>query len=136
MGNNKAARIVFNCDFCGCASSEKPSHYVRKKRHFCSMLCYSGFRRDILPKEEQHAYKGGGLPEDEKSLRRTARSKLNHAVRDGIVQKLPCVKCGNVLSEGHHNDHSKPLDVTWLCFKHHRMEHGQLIHENPELLQP
>jgi len=51
-------KIEFNCDMCGKIAYDKPSSYNRKKRHFCSMSCYSGFRKTKLPLEEQHAYKG------------------------------------------------------------------------------
>jgi hypothetical protein len=46
-----------------------------------------------------------------------------NAVRDGKVEKLPCLICGNE-AEGHHPDYSKPLDVIWLCNKHHREAHN------------
>ena len=119
----------FACDNCGKMSSDKPSHFARKKRHFCSQDCYSSFREIKLPKEEQHAY-GTGHSEQERAVRRKARSALNHAVRDGIVKRLPCEVCGNK-SEAHHTDYAKPLEVRWLCFPHHRQ-----AHENPELLKP
>ena len=32
-------KIEFNCDMCGKLSYDRPSHYNRKKRHFCSMDC-------------------------------------------------------------------------------------------------
>jgi len=51
--------IVFNCDMCGKESKQSKSHYDKKKRHFCSRDCYSEFRKTKLPKEEQHAWKGG-----------------------------------------------------------------------------
>lgn len=50
--------IEFKCDFCGATAWERRSHYARKKRHFCSRVCYSEFRKNRLPLSEQHAYKG------------------------------------------------------------------------------
>ncbi|TET88539.1 MAG: HNH endonuclease [Sulfurovum sp.] len=55
-------QIEFNCDMCGKLSSDRKSHYKRKKRHFCSMSCYAEFRKTKLPKNEQHAWKGGVTP--------------------------------------------------------------------------
>ena len=37
----------------------------------------------------------------------------------------PCIHCGKK-AEAHHPDYSKPLDVVWLCFEHHREEHKRL----------
>jgi hypothetical protein len=56
-----------------------------------------------------------------------ARMALGNAVRDGRVKRLPCEVCGHPDTEGHHKDYSKPLDVRWLCFKHHREAHGQVV---------
>ena len=50
--------IEFKCDNCGVTAWEKKSHFERKKRHFCSMICYSEYRKNKLPLNEQHAYKG------------------------------------------------------------------------------
>lgn len=54
-----------------------------------------------------------------------AREALGIAVRDGRVQRRPCEICGSPDTEAHHEDYSRPLDVRWLCFKHHRIFHGQ-----------
>ena len=54
-----------------------------------------------------------------------ARTALGNAVRDGLVRKMPCEKCGNPKSDGHHEDYSKPLDVVWLCRKHHLEYHRE-----------
>ena len=58
ISRDLSRKIEFNCDMCGKISHDSPSKYKRKKRHFCCMLCYSEFRKNKLPMEEQHAYKG------------------------------------------------------------------------------
>lgn len=56
--------------------------------------------------------------------KRAARISLGNAVRDGIVSKQPCSVCGSTYRiHGHHEDYSKPLDVIWLCPRHHRDLH-------------
>lgn len=55
--------------------------------------------------------------------KRIAREKMALAIQKGELKRLCCEKCGEVKSEGHHNDYSKPLMVTWLCKKHHNEWH-------------
>jgi len=124
-------KVEFNCDMCGKLSHEPPSHYKKKKRHFCCMNCYSAFRKTKLPKEEQHAF-GSGFSEEERERRRKCRSITNKAIQRNKLLREPCEVCGVVNSEAHHDDYTKPLSVRWLCFKHHREHHK--IYENKELL--
>lgn len=57
-----------------------------------------------------------------------ARMAIANAVRGGRISRMPCEVCGDPKSEGHHDDYSKPLEVRWLCFKHHReVVHGQHV---------
>lgn len=58
-----------------------------------------------------------------KDSRYKARLKLNVATRDGLIIRKPCEVCGDKKTEGHHHDYSKPLDVRWLCTKHHMEIH-------------
>ncbi len=52
-----------------------------------------------------------------------AALKARRAVQKGRIIKLPCEVCGDVRSQGHHDDYSKPLEVRWLCQKHHKELH-------------
>jgi len=57
-----------------------------------------------------------------------ANRLVNYAVRSGKLVPQPCERqpCDQK-AQAHHEDYSKPLDVNWLCFKHHREHHGQLV---------
>jgi hypothetical protein len=52
-----------------------------------------------------------------------ARGIINNGIRDGRIIKLLCSICGESKSQAHHDDYSKPLDVIWLCTKHHAERH-------------
>jgi hypothetical protein len=57
-----------------------------------------------------------------------ARAKLRKAVRKGVVKSAAqCEAVGCTAShrlEGHHHDYRAPLDVCWLCSRHHRRLHN------------
>jgi hypothetical protein len=48
---------------------------------------------------------------------------VKYALKTGKLVKTPCVICGDENVEGHHPDYSLPLDVVWLCKKHHKEIH-------------
>jgi len=52
-----------------------------------------------------------------------AYRELKNAIKEGRIKREPCEICGNKLSEGHHFDYTKPLEVVWLCRKCHRGVH-------------
>jgi hypothetical protein len=59
--------------------------------------------------------------------KKRAHHALSNAIRDGKLTKGPCEVCGTTERiEGHHDDYSKPLEVRWLCFKHHKEHHRKL----------
>src|SRR3990167_5744413 len=49
-----------------------------------------------------------------------AKNLVNNRVRSGKLKRGNCVLCGNPRSVGHHEDYNKPLEVIWLCQKHHK----------------
>lgn len=52
-----------------------------------------------------------------------AHKKVQKAVASGKLKKQPCEVCGERMSQGHHCDYDKPLDVMWLCQVHHSEWH-------------
>jgi hypothetical protein len=58
-----------------------------------------------------------------------ARDMVAKALRSGKLIKGPCEVCGTAENvQAHHDDYSKPLEVRWMCFKHHREKaHGQVV---------
>lgn len=51
--------------------------------------------------------------------------RLHYALKIGKIKKKPCEVCGiNLNVHAHHDDYNKPLDVVWLCSKHHRGRHA------------
>ena len=55
-----------------------------------------------------------------------AHVAVQQALARGDLVKGPCETCGTTEGriDGHHDDYSKPLDVRWLCRRHHVRLHA------------
>lgn len=60
---------------------------------------------------------------DRNPQKRKAHIASGNALRDGKIKKEKCIICGSFDVEKHHYDYSKPLNVIWLCDKHHKEHH-------------
>jgi hypothetical protein len=56
----------------------------------------------------------------------SARGLANIHFKKLGVSKMPCERCGVATSLKHHEDYEKPLEVMWLCCKHHSERHKEL----------
>ena len=61
-------KVKFKCDNCGNESEEKPSHYARKKRHFCCRACYTEYRKTKMTMEDHNSYKGVRKPGESRQV--------------------------------------------------------------------
>jgi hypothetical protein len=83
--------------------------------------------RAKTPKRKQYALEAqrnrrAKYPEKDK-----ARAAINDGIRNGSIVRQPCEVCGEK-AQAHHDDYSKPFEVRWLCFKHHReLKHRQSV---------
>lgn len=62
----------------------------------------------------------------EDKRRQKAHSAVSAAIRNGRIQRQPCIRCGEVKSLAHHEDYDKPLEVMWLCQPCHKQRHKEL----------
>lgn len=98
-----------NCYCVDCASEARrnylDSHPDVKKR----MYKKSNERRRNNPEEMVKVY---------------VRGITRRAINRGDLVRKPCEICKTIESvEAHHDDYAKPLDVRWLCKKHHAEHH-------------
>lgn len=61
---------------------------------------------------------------------------VSNALRDGRIVKYCCEECGDDNTQAHHEDYSKPLEVTWLCVKHHADRDNQIRRNQIQLSLP
>lgn len=55
-----------------------------------------------------------------------AHSATWNALNGAKITKQPCEVCGKKKVQAHHDDYSKPLEVRWLCAKHHAEHHVKM----------
>ena len=54
-----------------------------------------------------------------------AHSVVNHLIRYRKLERRPCEICGSIINiDAHHDYYGKPLEVRWLCRKHHTEHHN------------
>ena len=109
------------CDYCGIRYHTRSSAYKKRTHHFCSRSCYHKYQSECIPKEEHSCY-GTGYSAEEHQRRVKARTIFNHYLRDKHMSRQLCEICGKP-AQAHHDDYDKPLEVRWLCPKHHMEWH-------------
>ena len=104
------------------------------RRHYQDIGGTAEADRNRQQRSERRAQKVASMQKHraKNPLKYKARNAVSNALRDGRLIRKPCEVCGNPHVQAHHSDYSKPLDVRWLCFEHHREdEHGQELRSDP-----
>lgn len=125
LGLSKITHIKLNCDFCWNQIVKMKSHYDKAKRHFCNSICQKSYFKYMILREDTPNF-GKGYSKEEKQKRIKARSILCNAVRDEKIKRLSCAVCGKNNAEAHHDNYDNPLQVRWLCRKHHQQLHKSI----------
>lgn len=91
--------------------SERKRHREKSKRY-----------RELGRISKNNAGKKWTLNNPEK---KRAHLLVKRALKSGKLHRHPCFVCGNK-AQAHHDDYSKPLDVIWVCPKHHGELHVKI----------
>lgn len=51
-----------------------------------------------------------------------AWATVGRALKSGKLKREPCLYCGSITVEAHHEDYNKPLNVIWVCHACHLRE--------------
>lgn len=90
---------------CKCGKKSRPD------QRYCNS-CHAEWMRLYRPKHSEL--------KEESRKKANARSYLHVYVKRGKVLKVEnCEICGALNTEAHHEDHSQPLSVNWICRKCH-----------------
>lgn len=96
------------CSICG---KEKEENYLNES---CCQACKM-IRKKLS--RSRHS--------EEQILKENVRRLTWKCIAEGKLIRLPCEVCGTEDDvQAHHDDYYKPLDVRWLCRKHHREHHN------------
>ena len=60
--------------------------------------------------------------------KRRAHRVVQRALKNSLISRKPCHVCGTKRAQAHHEDYSFPLDIEWLCAKHHKARHKRKAH--------
>jgi len=138
------------CQSCGFETDNKKSmsNHLRYGCQFSELGCYPSFKeRKKIDEEKRWKKYGKRYHEVQKTYLKSEKGKnmmrkrnqkfaennperkrLYHKVwyagKTGKLERKPCEICGNLKSQAHHPNYTKPLEVVWLCLKHHRKEEG------------
>lgn len=82
----------------------------------------SDAKRKGTPRRRASLNAAGKRAREREPEKYRARTTVGNALRDGRLVRQPC-PCGETRSQAHHEDYEQPLEVIWLCDKHHKERH-------------
>ena len=110
-----------------CGKEFKHKYDITK---YCSPKCYQS-----TPEYKAKLYEGVKKHRAKFPEKNRARDRTNKRItRDKTLERQPCEVCGEENAEAHHYNYDHPLNINWLCKKHHRHEHMRLQKIKKELI--
>jgi len=81
---------------------------------------------ELLQRRREQANKAKKRNYDKNRPKYKARGAVKNALLNGSILRGDCsvAHCDNSPIEAHHPDYNKPLEIVWLCRKHHLSNHN------------
>jgi predicted DNA-binding protein YlxM (UPF0122 family) len=103
------------------------SSNVLKPDYETARYILEDIHRRLQPERERR----NAIVARQQAMQASAHNRIAEAIATGMIVPHPCEECG-VNSprrngqrgiHAHHDDYTKPLEVRWLCSRHHRQWH-------------
>lgn len=107
---------------------------IRKRPYVMAKAALYARERYQSHKENRAKYDKGRPRPGKDQTKALARRILQEHVKAGKIHKpSECQSCGLVcVTQGHHHDYEKPIDVEWLCPACHSMRHRKYTEDDRE----
>lgn len=128
---------IYGCDY-RCKECDKKRFKKYWEKHNVSDMRserYYSDREASVQKSKEYYYikKARGYRTKIDPFKQEARLETWRAIKAGLIAKKACEVCGEQKSQAHHSDYNKPLEIMWLCKKHHSKWHRKnkaIIYKN------
>lgn len=100
----------------------------RRGKEIVRARCQPCHRRSLAKCRAKHGSAGNRnrVWKSQNPEKARAHKFVDYYRSTGKLVPQPCEACGADGVQAHHEDYSKPLDVRWLCPKHHAERHKEL----------
>lgn len=125
IGKGRRGREIKDTHRCCICKQNKARSEFRKYQYKRGILLFSKLSsrcQSCLPEYNRSRKRNKPICRHPYPEKNKARDMVKVKIRQGIIVPQPCEKCGGK-GQSHHDDYSKPLEIRWLCTKHHGEQH-------------
>jgi hypothetical protein len=105
-----------------CKAKKYKEHYNYEHESQKSKGNYARHKEKVVARQMEYLKNRKKTEEGKKQY--LAHQLVAYYKRNGLIKPEPCNICGKK-AEAHHPDYRKPLEVIWLCSKHHKEMHNE-----------
>lgn len=123
----RKVKAAHRCAYC---KQDKPREEFYKYRYEHGLrlnsrckACGSAYTTELIQKRDYNKKEYSKRD----PFKQHVRDITKKAIKEGIITIKPCEVCGEK-AQTHHPDYSQPLNVKWLCQKHHGEQHRKYVY--------